>query len=62
MMVMVPVAMVQTAAPAQPRECVEEVVTEEYVDVPARRVIPPPPRRVPPKRVRVAPDKRIRIN
>ena len=48
------------AAPAKPRECVEEVVTEEYEDVPARRIIPPPPRRVPPpKRV---PDKRVRIN
>jgi uncharacterized protein YcfJ len=58
MMVMVPVAMAPQAATAKPRECVEEVVTEEY-DAPARRVIPRPPRRVPPKRV---PDKRIRIN
>ena len=57
-MMMVPVAMVQTAAPAKPRECVEEVVTEEY-DEPAARIIPPP-RRVPPlKRVR---DKRVRVN
>lgn len=56
MMVMVPV-MMHAAAPAKPRECVEEVVTEEY-DVPARRVIPPP-RRAVPKRVR---DKRVRVN
>ena len=59
MMVMVPVAMMPTAASAKPRECVEETVTEEYDDVPASRMIPPPPRRVPPKRV---PDKRVRIN
>jgi uncharacterized protein YcfJ len=57
MMVMVPVAMMPQAAPAKPRECVEEIVTEEYDAPPARRVIPPP-RRVPPKRV---PDKRVRV-
>lgn len=58
MMVMVPVMMVQ-ASPAvpqttsKPRECVETVVTEEWVDVPRQRIIPPrPPRRVPDKRVR----------
>jgi hypothetical protein len=50
--------MVQPApAPAQPRQCEETVVTEEWVDVPAKRIIPPRPR--PSKRV---PDKRVRIN
>jgi uncharacterized protein YcfJ len=57
MMMMMPVAMMPQASPAKPRECVEEVVTEEYDAPPARRVIPPP-RRVQPKRV---PDKRVRV-
>jgi hypothetical protein len=54
-MMMVPVAMVAAPQPqAQPqRECTETVVTEEWVDVPARRIIKRPPRRVPDKRVRI---------
>lgn len=62
-MVMMPVAYVQVAAPAQPRECVEAIVTEEWVTVPQKgkvRHIPPRPR--PDKRVRIVPDKRIRTN
>ncbi len=59
MMVMVPVAIAHTAAPAKPRVCVEEVVTEEYEDIPPARRVIPPPSRVAPKRVR---DKRVRVN
>jgi hypothetical protein len=40
------------------RDCVEEVVSEEYVPV-RRRVIPRAPRLVPDKRIRIAPDKRV---
>ena len=53
---MVPVAMMpmaQTGKPEDQRKCEETVVTEEWVDVPAQRIIPRPPRRVPDKRVRV---------
>lgn len=61
MMVMVPVAYVQVAAPAQPRECVETIVTEEWVTVrEKRRVRYINPR--PDKRVKVVPDKRVRTN
>jgi uncharacterized protein YcfJ len=52
MMVMVPVAMMPVAAPAKPRECVEETVTEEYDEVPAARIIPPPRCRRPPDQAR----------
>lgn len=54
-MMMVPVAMVAAPQPqAQPQhECTETVVTEEWVDVPARRIIKRPPRRVPDKRVQI---------
>ncbi|MFN3517376.1 MAG: glycine zipper 2TM domain-containing protein [Novosphingobium sp.] len=61
MTVMVPVAYVQVAAPAQPRECVETVVTEEWVTVREKRkvrYIKPRPE----KRVKIVPDKRVRIN
>jgi hypothetical protein len=61
---MMPVAMVQVAAPVQQqRECKETIVTEEWVTVPGKphiRYIPP--RRVPDKRVRIVPDKRVRVN
>lgn len=63
MTVMVPVAYVQVAAaaPAQPRECKETIVTEEWVTVPTHiRYIPPRSR--PDKRVRIVPDKRVRVN
>lgn len=61
MMVMVPVMMAHAAPVAsKPRDCEETVVTEEWVDVPRQRVIPPrPPKRAPYKRV---PDKRVRTN
>lgn len=64
MTVMVPVAYVQTAAPApEQRECKETIVTEEWVTVPTRiRYIPPRPRPRPDKRVRIVPDKRVRVN
>lgn len=65
MTVMVPVAYVATAAPAQARECTETVVTEEWVEVsrPQRvRIIPPRPRPAPDKRVKIVPDKRVRTN
>jgi hypothetical protein len=61
MMVMVPVAYVQVAAPAQPRECVETVVTEEWVTVHEKRKV----RHIKPrpdKRVKIVPDKRVRAN
>ena len=61
MMVMVPVAYVQVAAPAQPRECVEKVVTTTWVTVHEKRksrIIPPRPD----KRVKIVPDKRVRTN
>lgn len=60
MTVMVPVAYVQVAAPAQEqRECKETIVTEEWVTVPGRtRYITPRPD----KRVRIVPDKRVRVN
>lgn len=61
MAVMVPVAYVQIAAPAQPRECVETVVTEEWVAVrekPKVRYIKPRPD----KRVKIVPDKRVRTS
>lgn len=61
MMVMVPVAMTTTAAPAAPRQnCTETEVIEEWVPVarPARRYIPR--RMVRDKRVPIAPDKRVR--
>lgn len=61
MTVMVPVAYVQVAAAAQPRECVETIVTEEWVNVREKRKI----RHIKPrpdKRVKVVPDKRVRIN
>ncbi|MFM5924126.1 MAG: glycine zipper 2TM domain-containing protein [Novosphingobium sp.] len=61
MTVMVPVAYVQTAAPAQPRECKETVVTEEWVPV-RTRYIPPRPKPRPDKQVKIVPDKRVRIN
>ncbi|MFM5952959.1 MAG: glycine zipper 2TM domain-containing protein [Novosphingobium sp.] len=61
MMVMVPVAYVQTAVPAQLRECRETVVTEEWVPV-RTRYIPPRPKPRPDKRVKIVPDKRVRIN
>lgn len=62
---MVPVAMVQVAAPVQQQqgECKETIVTEEWVTVPGKthiRYIPP--RRVPDKRVKIVPDKRVRVN
>ncbi|HOB12679.1 MAG TPA: glycine zipper 2TM domain-containing protein [Novosphingobium sp.] len=67
MTVMVPVAYVAAAAPAQPRECVETVVTEEWVAAPTRtRYVPPRPKprpkAVPDKRVKIVPDKRVRVN
>jgi hypothetical protein len=65
MTVMVPVAYVQvaTTAPAQQRECVETIVTEEWVAVPGRtRYIAPRPKPRPDKRVRIVPDKRVRVN
>lgn len=64
MMVMVPVAYVQVAAPAQQqRECKETIVTEEWVTVPGHvRYIPPRPRPRPDTRVRIVPDKRVRVN
>lgn len=65
MTVMVPVAYVQTAAPAQQqqRECKETIVTEEWVSVPTRtRYIAPRPKPRPDKRVRIVPDKRVRVN
>ena len=65
MTVMVPVAYVQvaTAAPAQPRECKETIVTEEWVSVPTHiRTIPPRPKPRADKRVRIVPDKRVRVN
>lgn len=61
MMVMVPVAYVPVAAPAQPRECVEKVVTTTWVTVHEKRksrTIPPRPD----KRVKIVPDKRVRTN
>ncbi len=65
MMVMVPVAMVQTSAPAAPQDCVETVVTEEWDEVqpaPKARAIRRP---LPPQRYRAAPeavpDKRVRV-
>jgi uncharacterized protein YcfJ len=63
MTVMVPVAYVQTAAPAQQqRECKETIVTEEWVAVPTRtRYIAPRPKPRPDKRVRIVPDKRVRV-
>ncbi len=51
-MMMVPVMMVQQQAAT--RDCVETVVTEEWVTVPGRRIVP---RRT----YRPAPDKRVRI-
>lgn len=67
MTVMVPVAMVPVQpvtrpAPAQPRECKETQVIEEWVPVagPARRYIPRRP--APAKRIYRAPDKRIPID
>lgn len=55
MMVMMPMAVMQTAAPAAPqRECEETTVIEEWVPV-----TPPKRRIVPDKRVRIVPDKRI---
>lgn len=65
MTVMVPVAMVpvQTHVSAAPQDCEETVVTEEFIDPPAERYIPPRPRPAPPsKRVPLRPDKRVRIN
>ncbi len=64
MTVMVPVAYVQIAAPAQQqRECKETIVTEEWVSVPTHiRYIPPRPKPRPDKRVRIVPDKRVRVN
>lgn len=64
MMVMMPVAFVQTAAPAaQQKECKETIVTEEWVSVPTRtRYIAPRPKPRPDKRVRIVPDKRVRVN
>lgn len=60
---LVPVMMVQQQSAA--RDCVETVVTEEWVTVPGRRVTyRPAPRRVPDKRVRIAPapsGKRVRM-
>lgn len=57
-MVMMPV-MLATRPSAPPRECVETVVTEEWVPVasPRRKV-----HRVPDKRVRITPDKRQPAN
>lgn len=53
---MMPVAMVQVAAPVQPQgECKETIVTEEWVTVPGKPHI----RYIPPRR---APDKRVRVN
>lgn len=64
MTVMVPVAYVQVAAPAQPRECKETIVTEEWVTVPQPRkhYIAPRPKPRPDKRVKIVPDKRVRVN
>lgn len=61
MMVMVPVAYVQVAAPARPRECVETVVTEEWVTVHEKRKVRYIKPR-PDKRVKIVPDKRVRTN
>ena len=52
---------VPVAAPAQPRECVEKVVTTTWVTVHEKRksrTIPPRPD----KRIKIVPDKRVRTN
>lgn len=66
MTVMIPVAMtamqpVAQPAPAEPRECKETQVIEEWVPVagPARRIIPRRP--APARRIYRAPDKRVPI-
>lgn len=61
MMVMVPVALVQTAAPAAPQDCVETVVTEEWDEVAPRPKARAVRRPLPPPRVRMVPDKRVKI-
>jgi len=63
-MMMMPVAMVQVAAPVQQQgDCKETIVTEEWVTVPGRpKIRYIPPRRVPDKRVKIVPDKRVRVN
>jgi hypothetical protein len=54
-MVMMPMAIMRTTAPAAPqRECEETTVIEEWVPV-----TPPKRRIVPDKRIRIVPDKRI---
>lgn len=63
MTVMVPVAYVAVQAPAQPRECKETIVTEEWVTVPQKsRYIPARPRPRPDKRIKLVPDKRVQVN
>ena len=64
MMVMVPVAYVQVEGQAQPRECKETVVYDDYVTTttPARYRTITTYRKVPDKRVRIVPDKRVRTN
>lgn len=62
MMVMVPVAYVAVAGPAQQgKDCVETIVTEEWVTVTTKKRRYVRVKQRPEKRVRVVPDKRVRL-